>query len=129
MEDWRGACDLYESEVSVLGEREPERRQAAWLRAGELASGPIEDPARALRAFEAAVAIGALALERQREWADLYAANDDPVRFAEVFADWLDAEGSPAAPTETATAAPTLIVKPPAESTPVVTAAPWSSAI
>jgi tetratricopeptide (TPR) repeat protein len=95
MEDWRGACDLYESEVSVLGEREPERRQAAWLRAGELARGPLEDPARALRAFEAAVEICALPLERQREWADLYAANDDRVRFAEVFAAWLDADGSP----------------------------------
>ncbi len=97
MEDWRGACDLYESEVSVLGDREPERRQAAWLRAGELARGPIGDPARALRAFEAAAGVSPLPLERQCEWAELYADNDDPVQFAEVFAAWLDAEGSPAA--------------------------------
>lgn len=96
VEDHRGALDLYESEVSVLGEAEPGRRQAVWLRVGELARDAEDDAARALRAYEAAAAIGALPLARRAEWAELYARLGPPERFAEVFADWCDAAGSPA---------------------------------
>ncbi|MGI9432972.1 MAG: tetratricopeptide repeat protein, partial [Myxococcota bacterium] len=96
MEDWRGACDLYESEVSVLGEEEPERRQTTWLRAGELARDELDDAPRALRAYEAAFEIDTLDLARQHEWSELYQKTGDDVRFCEVFAAWLDADDSPA---------------------------------
>ena len=94
MEDWRGALDLYESEVEVLGEDEPERRQAVWLRAGELARDRSDEPERALRAFESAAAIAALAPARQAEWAELYDRLDQPERFAEVYGAWIDAPDS-----------------------------------
>jgi tetratricopeptide (TPR) repeat protein len=90
MEDWRGALDLYESEVEILGDAEPERRTAVWLRAGELARRETNEPERALRAYEAAAEIDALPPDRRREWADLYRQLDRPDRFAEVFASWCD---------------------------------------
>ncbi len=96
MEDWRGACDLYESEVSVLGDRDPARRHDVWLRAGELARDSLDDPGRALRAYEAAAESQALQLPRQLEWAELYATTGDDVRFADVYGTWLDATDSPA---------------------------------
>jgi tetratricopeptide (TPR) repeat protein len=93
MEDWRGALDLYESEIAVLGEEDPERRQKVWLRAGTLARDHLGDGARALRAFEAAAEVATLPLPQQREWAELYADQDRMERFAEVFAAWCDAAG------------------------------------
>ena len=96
VEDWRGACDLYESEVGVLGEGADERRQEVWLRAGELARDALDDPERALRAYDAAAAISPLPLPRQLEWADLLAATGDEVRFVDVHSTWLDADHSPA---------------------------------
>jgi len=90
MEDWRGALDLYESEVEILGDAEPERRQNAWLRAAELARNQTDELERAARAYEAAAEIGALPLDRRREWADLYQGLDRSERFAEVFASWCD---------------------------------------
>jgi tetratricopeptide (TPR) repeat protein len=94
MEDYRGALDLYESEVAVLGEAEPERRQAAWLRAGELARDRTAEPERALRAYEAAAALGPLDPSRTREWAELYARLGRGERFTEVFAAWCDEPAS-----------------------------------
>ncbi|HEU4431620.1 MAG TPA: hypothetical protein VFT98_22870, partial [Myxococcota bacterium] len=47
MEDWRGAFDLYESEVEALGEAEPSRRRECLLRAAELAFTHLDEPARA----------------------------------------------------------------------------------
>ncbi|MBW2361078.1 MAG: hypothetical protein JRG84_09275 [Deltaproteobacteria bacterium] len=90
MEDWRGALDLYESEVDVLGDREPDRRQAAWLRAGELAMHRTDEPHRALRAYVAAAAIGELAPERRLERAELHQRCGEGDAFAEVFASWCD---------------------------------------
>jgi len=90
MEDWRGALDLYESEVEILGDAEPERRKTAWLRAGELARTQTDEPERAARAYQAAAEIGELPVDRRREWADLYQRLDRPDRFAEVFASWCD---------------------------------------
>jgi len=90
MEDWRGALDLYESEVEILGDAEPERRKTAWLRAGELARTHTDELDRAARAYQAAAEIGELPVDRRREWADLYQRLDRPDRFAEVFASWCD---------------------------------------
>ena len=60
MEDWRGALELYESEVEMLGEREPERRGEIWLRVGAIAQDHTEETERALRAYVSAAALGPL---------------------------------------------------------------------
>ncbi len=96
VEDWRGALDFFESEVEVLGDAEPERRQEIWLRVAELTRDRLEDLERSARAFDAAAELGALSLARRAEWADLYRRLDERERFAAVFAPWCDAEGSPA---------------------------------
>ncbi|MDJ0851248.1 MAG: hypothetical protein QNK04_22985 [Myxococcota bacterium] len=90
VEDWRGALDLYESEVEVLGEREPERRQAAWLRAGEIARDHTDEPERARRAYVQAAAIGPLPLAAQAERAELHLRCDELEAFAEIYAGWCD---------------------------------------
>ena len=58
MEDWHGALGLYESEVEMLGERDPARRQQAWLRAAEIARDHTDEPARAVRAYVQAALLG-----------------------------------------------------------------------
>jgi tetratricopeptide (TPR) repeat protein len=90
MEDWRGALELYESEVEILGDAEPERRKTAWLRAGELARSHTNELERAARNYQAAAEIGELPVNSRREWADLCQRLERPDRFAEVFASWCD---------------------------------------
>jgi len=90
MEDWRGALDLYESEVEILGDAEPERRSSVWLRVGELARRRTIEPERAARAYQAAAEIDTLPVERRREWAELCQGLSRPERFAEIFASWCD---------------------------------------
>jgi len=90
MEDWRGALDLYECEVEALEDRDPERRQAAWLRAGEIACVHTQEPERALRAYEAAAEISELPVERRLEWADLYRRLGQTERFVRVFTSFVE---------------------------------------
>ncbi len=90
MEDWAGAARLYESEVEVLGSREPERRQTAWLRAGELARDHLGDRPSARRAYLEAAALGPLPLARRAELAELQHQCGDLEGFAESFAAWCD---------------------------------------
>jgi len=90
MEDWRGALDLYESEVEMLGEREPARRRQACLRAGEIARDRADDPPRALRAYLQAATLGALAPAQLAELAELHQRCGDAASFAAVFASWCD---------------------------------------
>ncbi len=90
MEDWSGALDLYESEIEILGEAEPARRQAVWLRVGELArdrSGEIE---RARGAYLRAAEVAPLAAAQRRELAELHERCGDLEAFAGVFASWCD---------------------------------------
>ena len=96
MEDWRGAADLYESEVSVLGENEPERRQEAWLRIGAIARDRLGEQDRAITAYEAAADLAPLALPQRRAWADLYEQAGRREQHVSVLASWVDAEGSSA---------------------------------
>jgi tetratricopeptide (TPR) repeat protein len=100
MEDWRGAADLYESEVAVLSDAEPERRKHCWLRAAELARDRTLEPARALRCFDAAAAVSPLDGDRLVELAELLDRLGETARFVEVFAAWLDAPGSRATPAD-----------------------------
>lgn len=90
MEDWRAALDLYECEVEVLGEQDPTRRQAAWLRAAEIACAHTHEPERALHAYEAASEVARLPTERRLEWAKLYRQLGQTERFVEVFASVVD---------------------------------------
>ena len=94
MEDWRGALDLYESEVEVLGDSDAERRCEALLRAGELARDRVGEPERALRAYESAAALGPLPTPRLRELAALQESCGRSEAFTETFAAWCDAEDS-----------------------------------
>ncbi len=96
MEDWAGAARLYESEVEVLGPREPERRQAAWLRAGELARDHLGDEPRARRAYLEAAALGSLEPARRAELAELQRRCGDLAGFVESFAAWCDDAASDA---------------------------------
>ncbi|NNL85810.1 MAG: tetratricopeptide repeat protein, partial [Myxococcales bacterium] len=94
MEDWRGLHGLFESEVEILGEADPERRQEIWLRAGALCRDRLEDTPRALRAYEQAAALAEIPTEEQRAWAELYHDAGQAERFCEVFAAWCDAPGA-----------------------------------
>jgi tetratricopeptide (TPR) repeat protein len=96
MEYWRGALDLYESELDVLGERKPERRQQLWLRAGEIARDHTQEIERALRAYVSASQLGPLPVERRAELADLHRVSGEVEAFAEVFASWCDDPDAPA---------------------------------
>ncbi len=90
MEDWRGALDLYESEIETLGDADPERRRTVWLRAAELARDRTGDPRRALRGYAAASLLGALEPCDQLAFAELALASGEPERFAELFSRWCD---------------------------------------
>jgi len=94
MEDWRGALDLYESEVEVLGDREPERRKEIWLRVGSLARDRTGEIERARRGYMAASELGALDLEQRGELAELHERCGDIGGFVEIYADWCDDPGS-----------------------------------
>jgi tetratricopeptide (TPR) repeat protein len=96
MEDWRGAADLFEREIQALGEREPERRRAAWLRIGELSHERASDFERAIRAFAAADALAPLAPGHIRGWALCHERVGNREAFAWLFGRWMDAPGAAA---------------------------------
>jgi golgin subfamily B member 1 len=98
LEDWRGALDLYESEIEVLGERDPERRRTVWLRVGAIASEGGADAERALRAYERAEALAPLAGAPLRAFAELCERTGKKERFAEVFARWCEDASSESTP-------------------------------
>ena len=89
-EEWAAAAALYEREAAILAEAEPERRKQVWLCAAELARQRLDDPARALRAFEEASRISALAPGPLRAQAELYRRTGATERFAKTFTDWCD---------------------------------------
>src|SRR5262249_61036966 len=90
MEDWRGAVQLFEREIEVLGEREPERRRGAWLRIAELAHERLEDCERAGAAFSAPDALDPLAPPQLAAWARCLERAGQRDGFARLFARWLD---------------------------------------
>lgn len=90
MEDFRGALDLYESEIEMLDEGEDARRQELWLRCGALAREHTRETARARRAYLHAAALGPLAVRQRFELAELHEGYGDLPAFCEVFTDWCD---------------------------------------
>ena len=91
MEDWRGALDLYESEVEVLGDDDPQRRREIWLHVADLAQDRTNEIDRALRALAKAAEIESLETPRLAELAELHGHAGDREAFAETLAAWCDA--------------------------------------
>jgi len=89
-EEWSEALDLYELEIDILDQAEPERRQAVWLKTGELARLRSRELQRAVRSYERAAEIDELGAADLRTWAELYRETDDLDRFAEVSEIWCD---------------------------------------
>jgi tetratricopeptide (TPR) repeat protein len=94
MEDWRGAADLLEREIEVLGRREAERRRAAWLRVAELARERIGDLPRAIRGFAAADEIAPLEPPQVAVWAECHERLGERETFAGLFGRYVDAAGA-----------------------------------
>jgi len=90
MEDWRGALDLYESEVEVLSAANPRRRREIWLHVAALAADRGEDPARAREALLRAAEIEPLAPVQLAELSSLQERLGDTEAFIETFAAWCD---------------------------------------
>jgi len=101
--DFAAAADLLEREVEVLGEGEPERRHALWLRVADLAEQHLEDRARAIRACEAAERCGELSAERRLRFAQLYRDEGDGARYVDVLGTWCDDPTSGAAAADSLT--------------------------
>jgi tetratricopeptide (TPR) repeat protein len=91
MEDWRGALDLYESEVEVLGDASPRRRREIWLRVADLARNQTGEAERARRALVKADELSPLDPDRLASLAALHLQADDRVAHAETLALWCDA--------------------------------------
>jgi tetratricopeptide (TPR) repeat protein len=94
MEDWRGALDLYESEIEVLAQALPARRRECWLRAAEIASQHAGDLPRALRCLDAAALLAPLETRRLVQLAELLDKLGERERFVEAYAAWLDSPES-----------------------------------
>lgn len=90
MGDWRGALDLYASELDLLGEDETARRQELWLKRAALARERLDDPEEASRAFAAAADLGHLPVRARAAWARLLERLGHRERHADVFASWCD---------------------------------------
>jgi tetratricopeptide (TPR) repeat protein len=91
MEDWRGALDLYESEVEVLGTANPRRRREIWLRVSVLAGEHARDSARACHALQRAAEIEPLETPKLFELASLHDELGNREAFVAAFASWCDA--------------------------------------
>ena len=87
---------------------DPERRKAVWLVAANLAAARTGDPARALRAYEAAADISRLRPEHLRAQAELYRQVGQTESFAATYAQWLDDPTSDATSSEHLDLVPTL---------------------
>ncbi len=90
VEDWRGAHDLYQSELDVLNAEEDTRRHAVWIRISELAETQLQERDRAVQALEAAQHIRVLPLPQRLRLAELYEQRGNLERFAETFTSWCD---------------------------------------
>jgi tetratricopeptide (TPR) repeat protein len=100
MEDWRGALDLYESEVEVLGAANPKRRREIWLHVTELARERAGDPERARQALRRAGEIEPLDTRQLAELAALHETVGDRNAFVAALASWCDAPDAGAGPSD-----------------------------
>jgi tetratricopeptide (TPR) repeat protein len=89
-EEWTELISLYEREIEILDDEEPERRHALWVEVGRLVHTHTEDSDHALRGYEEASKLGTLEPDDQRSFAELYRDADQVERFAETFTEWCD---------------------------------------
>lgn len=108
-ESWDETAALYEREVEILAEAEPERRKALWLQAAKLETHRKLDPARALRAFEAAARVSRLRPEDTRVQAQLYQQTGATEKFAATYASWCDDPAVDARSADHLALVPTLV--------------------
>ncbi len=90
VEDWRGALDLYDSELDLLGDTDPERTRGVLLRVAELAADRSDEPRRAVAALEAADRLAALEAPPLRALADLLHGLGRNEAFAATLTRWCD---------------------------------------
>jgi tetratricopeptide (TPR) repeat protein len=96
MEDWRGAIDLYESEIEMRGDDDPRRRREVWLRVATLAGDRTGEVERARRAFGRAGELAPLETPELSRLAELHHEARDVESFAATFGTWCDADDSDA---------------------------------
>jgi len=94
MEDWRGAVDLYASEIDLLGDGEPARTRELWLHIAQLAEDHLDDLHRARRALEAAHALEPLSPMDCAKLASFYETDEHLESFAAFYTMWCDSEDS-----------------------------------
>ncbi|MBW2712491.1 MAG: tetratricopeptide repeat protein, partial [Deltaproteobacteria bacterium] len=85
MEDWRGAIDLYRSEIDVLGDRAQDRSRELLLHIASIAQEHTHELDRARRAFESANKLAPLSPEQNAELALIYEEEGNLERFAELY--------------------------------------------
>lgn len=88
------AVDAFEREIELLGDDDAERRHELWLRVAGIARDELDDPGRALRAYERARTLAALAPNDQRALAELHQQQGNSRQYAEAFAVWCDDDAS-----------------------------------
>ncbi len=92
MEDWRGALDLYDSEIEMLGDAEPARRAEIALRSARHACERTREIDRAIRGYEYAAQIFPLEAQDLRRLAGLHESSGNQAVFADTLETWCDRE-------------------------------------
>lgn len=94
MEDWRGAAELYDREIELLGADDAERRRDLYVRIADLAHPRLENRGRAVEALRAADRLTPLEPQLRRTLADLLREEGDLDACAAELARWCDDERS-----------------------------------
>jgi len=89
-EDWNTAIERYAEEIVQLGDTDPARTHALWLRIADRAAGPAGDLSRAAEAFERADAIDSLGSAPLAAWAGVLRELGLEERWRTVFAAFCD---------------------------------------
>jgi len=100
MEDWKGALELYRSELALLDGSEIARQREVWLHVADVAEQRVADPEGAVAALEAAVALGDASRALRARLADALLGLGRETRFVEVYATVCDDPEEPGSATE-----------------------------
>jgi Tfp pilus assembly protein PilF len=84
------AASLAAEEIELLGDADPARCRALWLRIAEIASRQVPDPQRAAQAFERVHSLGACGAAELAGWAAALNETGPRDRWCDVFASWCD---------------------------------------
>ena len=100
MEDWKGALELYERELTLLAPEDVARRREVWLAIADIAEQRLADAEASLDALEAAVALGDAPRALRARLADALLALGRDARFADVYATVCDDPEEPGSAAE-----------------------------